>query len=194
MTVIAFVGKPRTGKTLGMTFTAYGDYNKGYEIFSNYELMFKHKAMSVEQMLNIPFEDVERNAKTLCIQEADKVFDSRRSMRNENVLLSSLTGQSGKRNLNIYYDTQFWNRIDGSLRAVTEFVVSTSCYIDSITKEPLAFEQVWEDMFDGSEKKIVLPAFLLSPFYKMYNNYEATRPLTQSRKMREIIGEKEDVK
>lgn len=189
MTVIAFVGKPRTGKTLGMTFKAYEDYSNGYEIFSNYQLMFTHTKMDVYKMLDIPFEDVDRHPKTLCIQEADKIFDSRRSMRSENVLLSSLTGQSGKRNLNIYYDTQFWYRIDKALRDVTEYIVSTSAMVDSRTKIPIAFTQEWIDTYDMSSRIITIPAFLLKPYYSMYNSYEATRPLTNSKKMTDITGE-----
>lgn len=188
MTVIAFVGKPRTGKTLHMTVMAYGDYAKGYSIFSNYQLNFPHKRLSVNQMLQIPFDDVERNPKTLCIQEADKVFDSRRSMRNENVLLSSLTGQSGKRNLNIYYDTQFWNRIDMSLRDVTEFVCVSSVFVDNKNNNPVCFEYTMIDMYDMSEKKYRIPAVIMQPYYNMYDSYQTTKPLTGNSKIADIIG------
>lgn len=180
MTVIAFVGKPRTGKTLGMTQYAYTNYRNGYQTFSNYKLNFPSKMLTVPEMLQIPFDDVEQNPKTLCIQEADKIFDSRRSMKEENRLLSSLTGQSGKRNLDILYDTQFFSRIDSSLRRVTEYVVSCMAYIDGRTKKPLAFEYQWEDMNDFYNiKKVVIPASLLEPYYGMYNTYETTRPLTK---------------
>ena len=184
MTVIAFVGKPRTGKTLGMTQYAYTNYIKGHAIFANYSLQFPSKTLTVAQMLQIPFDDVDRNPKTLCIQEVDKIFDSRRSARSENVFLSSLAGQSGKRNLDILYDTQFFMRVDSSLRRVTEYVVVCSCYIDSATKNPIAFEYEWEDMFDGKIKKIIIPAPILQPFYQMYDSYEATRPLTKDSKQK----------
>lgn len=179
MTVIAFVGKPRTGKTLGMTQYAYTNYIKGHTIFANYKLGFPSKRLSIEEMLQIPFNDVDRNPKTLCIQEVDKIFDSRRAMTEANKNLSSLTGQSGKRNLDILYDTQFFSRVERSLRQVTEYVVLCSCYIDSATKNPIAFEYEWEDMFDGRVKKIVIPAPILEPFYNLYDSYEATRPVTK---------------
>ena len=179
MTVIAFVGKPRTGKTLGMTQLAYTNYRNGHEILANYKLNFPSKSMTVSQMLQIPFDDVDRHPKTLCIQEADKIFDSRRSMKEENRLLSGLTGQSGKRNLNILYDTQFFTRIDSSLRYVTEYVVSCSCFIDDRTKEPIAFQYTYEDMYDGRIRKALIPANLLQPFYSMYDTYEATKSLSR---------------
>src|SRR6185503_2543947 len=134
MTVIPFVGKHRTGKTLHMTIMAYNDYKNGYQIFSNYKLMFPHQYLTVYEMLRITMTDNDRNNKTLCIQEADKIFDSRSAMRGQNKLLTSLTGQSGKRNLNIYYDGQFWNRFDSGLRYVTEYVCSCSVLIDNRTK------------------------------------------------------------
>lgn len=179
MTVVAFVGKPRTGKTLGMTQLAYTNYCKGYSIFANYTLNFPYKKLTVQEMLDLTLVDVEQGSKTLCIQEADKIFDSRRSAKEENRLLSSLTGQSGKRNLDIFYDTQFISRIDSSLRYVTEYVVSCSCYVDQ-NKTPLAFVYQWEDMFDGRISKITLPAPLFKPFYSMYDSFEATRPLPRS--------------
>lgn len=177
MTVIAFVGKPRTGKTLGMTQAGYTNYRSGHEILANYKLNFPSRIMTVSQMLQIPFDDVDLHPKTLLIQEADKIFDSRRSMKEENRLLSGLTGQSGKRNLNIFYDTQFFNRIDSSLRYVTEYVVSCSCFIDDKTKQPIAFQYQYEDMFDGRIRKALIPAILLQPFYSMYNTHEVTKNL-----------------
>lgn len=191
MTVIAFVGKPRTGKTLHMTIMAYSDYTNGHKIYSNYHLSFPHTRMTVNEMLQIPFDDVEREPKTLCIQEADKVFDSRRSMRNENVLLSSLTGQSGKRNLNIYYDTQFWNRIDMSLRDVTEHLITSTVYVDGMTKIPICFEYTAIDLYDMSSKTYKIPAIVMEPFYKMYDSYQTTKPITKASKMQEIVGDED---
>lgn len=190
MTVIAFVGKPRTGKTLFMTFHGYNNFIHKHKIYANYKLNFKYTSMSPYDMLKIPFTDVDREPKTLMIQEADKWFDSHRSMRNENTLLSSLTGQSGKRNLDIMFDTQFWNRIDSSLRDVTEYIYHSTAFIDDSTKKPLAFQYQIEDMYDGSFRRLpLIPAPILEPFYDMYNSYEATIPLTSGKNMQVISGE-----
>lgn len=194
MTVIAFVGKPRTGKTLHMTFMAYDALKQGHKIFANYKLMFPYTQVDQYDMLRIPFDDVDREPKTLCIQEADKIFDSHRSMKNENTLLSSLTGQAGKRNLNIYYDTQFWNRIDGSLRYVTEYICSCSCIINTLDKTPVAFEYTMIDTYDESmTKHYVIPASILRPYYSMYNSYETTKPLVGGKSMQEISGQEEEI-
>lgn len=187
MTVIAFVGKPRTGKTLTMTTFGYEDYKlRQHEIFANYWVKFsQHPKMDVYDMLNIPFTDLQRNPKTLLIQEADKIFDSWLRTE-ENRLLSSLTGQSGKRNLNIYYDTQFYTRIQKALRAVTDLKIEMSSYIDKHTKNPIAFEysiqeQIDFDVFHETHHFIlpinsIIHGMAISDYFKQYDSYEVTQP------------------
>lgn len=190
MTVICWDGMPRTGKTLNMIWYAYNNQlNKQMETICNLLLGWEHKRMDVYDMLKIPFDDVERNPKQLIIQEADKWFDSWLK-NNENRLLSSLTGQSGKRNLDILYDTQFYSRIQKSLRKVTDYKVICSCYIDQY-KRPLAFEIQWTqqaefDVFIPISTPKIIPAPLMRPFYSMYNSYESTKPLVESRTIDDI--------
>jgi len=189
MTGIAFIGPPRSGKTLFMTFHAYNDYINGHAIFSNYKLMFPHTLMSPYDMLKIPFDDVDRNPKTLCIQEASKWFDTRRSLRNENVLLSSLTGQAGKRNLSLYFDDQYFERIDRELRRSAEFVYHCRCHSVKIGRieTPLAFEYIRENMYTGEYNKLTpIPATLLAPYFDMYDSYQATIPMTVGKSMKEL--------
>lgn len=187
MTVIQFEGLPRTGKTLFMTFHGHTDFLNGYEIFSNYKLMFDHSMLSPYDMLKIPFDDVDRHPKTLMIQEVDKWFDSRRSMRNENVYLSSLTGQSGKRNLNIYVDTQYPRRVDTAIRDIIEYKYHAMVYIDSRTKEPLAFKYTMTDADDNILRELPpIPAIYLKPYYDMYDSYEATQPIVIGKSKKEL--------
>lgn len=183
----AFVGQPRCGKTLLMTWFLHGDYTANYEIFVNYKLMFPAKMMSPYDMLRIPFTDVDRHPKTLAIQEMDKWFDSRRSMRNENVLLSSLTGQSGKRNLNIYGDTQFWYRTDSVMRDIFEVIFHVEKPTLDQYKLPIAFNFWTENMGTGecSDLKSI-PSPLLKPYYSMYDSYDPTIPLIQTKSMKQL--------
>jgi len=187
MTSIAFVGPPRTGKTLFMTFHGYMNQQAGHEIFANYKLSFPHTLMSPYDMLKIPFNDVDRHPKTLLISEASKWFEARRSMRNENVLLSSLTGQAGKRNLDIFIDDQYFERIERELRRSMEYIYHCMVYVDSKTKIPLAFEYHREDMYSGQYFKLpIIPATVLEPFYSMYDTYAPTIPMTVGKTMKEL--------
>lgn len=197
MTCIAIDGKPRTGKTLIMTKLGHDDFLNGFQIFGNYKLFFKYEHMSPYDMLAIPFNDVERNPKTLMIQEADKIFNSKRSMRAENVLLGGLTGQSGKRNLNIYYDTQFPYRVDVDLRDIVEFRIQTYMPIVDMNKNPLAFRySIYETTSYGFDypvhiRDFILPASIMQMYYDMYDSYDATAPLVSDKeKMKEAITPK----
>lgn len=192
MTVIALTSPPRSGKGIHLTMLLHDDYKHGHEIFANYTLYFPYTNMKTNNMLRIPFRDVDRHNKSLGIQEADKVFDSRRSYRSENVLLSSLTGQAGKRNLNIYWDSQFASRVDKSLRDVTEFRIYSLAYYNQ-RKELLAVKYTFCECYTGgfdypipiSTYTITQPA--LSWYYKLYDSYEATEPTTKDQSMADII-------
>lgn len=187
MTIIGFIGKPRTGKTLLMVFMAYTNFINGHEIMANFTLKepFKYTRMSPYDMLKIPYTVLDREKKTLLIQEADKWFNARRSMRNENTLLGGLTGQSGKRNMNIYWDTQFPHLVDNQLRLITDIVFHANIIVDNQTDKPLAFEYHREDI-DGITKLAPIPAILMEPYYSMYDSYDPTSPMIQTKTMNEI--------
>ena len=109
------------------------------------------------------------------MQEASKWFDARRSGRRENVLLSSFTGQSGKRDIDIYYDDQFITRIDRGLRDITDFSFVSNCIRDG-DKKPVVFEY---EMYAGyfsipMNRTIRIPAFEMEKYYEMYNTRQAT--------------------
>lgn len=182
--IVGFIGLPRTGKTLLMIYFAFLDFINGSEIMANLLLKspFKYTRMNPYDMLKIPFDVMDREKKTLLIQEADKWFNARRSMRNENVLLGGLTGQSGKRNLNIYWDTQFPHLVDNQLREVTDVVFHAS--VLRVNGEPVSFQYTKEDRFDTRD--IIIPAELLKPYYDMYDSYDTTPPLTETKSMKEI--------
>jgi hypothetical protein len=185
--IIGFIGAPRTGKTLFMVYHAYQTFIDGAEILSNVTLKepFIYQKMTPYEMLNIPFTNMDREKKTLLIQEADKWFNARRSMRAENTLLGALTGQSGKRNLSIFWDTQFPHLVDNQLRMITDMVYHCESYIDSRTREPLAFQYTKETPQEEIKLPII-PVTLLEPFFKMYDSYEPTIPLTNSKSMKEL--------
>src|SRR5574339_956701 len=108
MTSVIWEGRPRTGKTLGMVIYAYANHLKGYETYTNFKCSFADKRVKdIYDVLDIVFSDVERSPKQILLQEIDKWFDS--WLKGEEMrLVSSFAGQSGKRNLEILGDTQYW--------------------------------------------------------------------------------------
>jgi hypothetical protein len=182
MTIVFFSGPPRIGKTLALTFIGYYDRKKGRKIYANYPVYYEHYHLPTpESILDFGFKDMDISPKTFLIQEADKWFDSRASWREENRILTSFTGQSGKRNIDIYYDSQFPTRIDKGLRDVTNFKVDCDVLRDD-NENPIIFIQYWNDVWHPHKSfERRYPWFIMEPFYKLYKTVEPTMPLLEDR-------------
>jgi hypothetical protein len=159
----------------------YFDHLAGRKIFSNYTLGFPHTRYEIEDLLSISNMEMEISPKTVLMQEASKWFDSRRSGRRENVLLSSFSGQSGKRDIDIYYDDQFLTRIDRGLRDITDYSFITNC-VYTPDKKPLMFEY---EKYGGYfvyplNRTLRFPAQYMEQFYDLYNTREPTTPLIKN--------------
>lgn len=196
MTVILFDGKPRTGKGVGMCIWAndwriqrlrQGLKVEDFDIMANYNLKFATKPkMDIYDILNVPLTDVERKPKLILIQEADKQFDS--WVKNEDMrMLSSFAGQSGKRNIDIYMDTQFYTRLQKVLRKIIDYKIVTASYVYANTKEPIAFEYTIGESLGNDEFGVIAPPLTLPvnvvvhglqvrDYYHLYDSYEVTQP------------------
>lgn len=189
--IIGVIGKPRMGKTLFLTMMAYFDLignnpilamkNRFMsqikrKIFSNYALSFDFTSYDMNDLLSIKHMSMDIEPKTFLMQEAGKWFDSRNSMAQENKDLINFTGQSGKRESNLYYDDQFITRIDRGLRDVTEYTYVANCLRNPLSGEPILFEyEEYTGYFlHPTNHTIKLPAFWMSQFYTMYNTRQAT--------------------
>lgn len=196
MTVTLFDGKPRTGKGVGGCIWAYdwliNQLKMGYkreqvEIFSNYKLTFADKNnMDVYDVLEIPLKDVDRHPKLICLQEVDKIFDS--WVKNEDMrMLSSFAGQSGKRNIDIQMDSQFYSRIQKVLRKIIDYKIVTASFVNARTKRPLAFEYTIGESLGNDEFGVIAPPITLPTntiihgkmidpdYFNMYDSYEVTQ-------------------
>lgn len=129
---------------------------------------------------------MERQPKTVMIHEADKWFDSRKSGRNENVLLSSFAGQAGKRNLDVYFDCQFLGRVDKYLREIPDFIIEAYEKEVDGNDNPTLFHYNWVDCYHNTSGSFSISAELLEPFYKIYDSFEANEPLMMGKSMEDI--------
>lgn len=164
---------------------AFHDFQHGRKIYANYEMLppIEFTRYDIYDMLNIANMEMDISPKTLLIQEASKWFDSRRSSSKENVALTSLTGQSGKREIDILYDDQFASRIDKGLRDITDQTIVCHCERMQDGKTPFYFQYL---LFDGfptehyfryTGKQYMLPASFMQQFYSFYNTREPTKAL-----------------
>lgn len=200
--IIGVIGKPRMGKTLFLTMLGYLDlmaksilenatvqsldkiflrilgYNEfsmPRKIFANYAIAYDYTGYNLDDVLSIKHMKMDISAKTFLMQEAGKWFDSRNSMSPENRDLINFTGQSGKRETNLYYDDQFITRIDRGLRDVTEKTYVANC-VRNPSGEPILFEY---EEYGGyflypTNRTLKFPAFWMQQFYEMYDTRQAT--------------------
>jgi hypothetical protein len=161
------------------------DHLAGRKIYSNYPLGFPHERYTIDDLLSISTMEMEMSPKTVLIQESSKWFDARRSGRNENVLLSSFTGQSGKRDIDIYYDDQFITRIDRGLRDITDYSFLANCIRadpnDSQSK-PIIFEyeKYYGYFVSPTGRTLRFPSSYMEQFYDLYNTRAPTAPLIKN--------------
>ena len=189
--IIGVIGKPRMGKTLFLTMMGYFDFigdnlilamksrfmsKIKRKIYANYPLSFQYEAFTMNDILSIKNLEMDIEPKTFLMQEAGKWFDSRNSMSDANKDLINFTGQSGKREANLYYDDQFITRIDRGLRDVTEYSYVANCTRNPLTGEPILFEyEEYAGYFLApTNHTIKLPAFYMKQFFDMYNTRFAT--------------------
>lgn len=189
--IIGVIGKPRMGKTLFLTMLGYfdsignnpvlamikqfGDKSRR-RIYANYALSFDYQAYTIDELLSMAFAKMDIEPKTILMQEAGKWFDSRNSMSTDNKELINITGQSGKREINWYYDDQFITRIDRGLRDVTDKSYVANLIRNPVNGEPLIFEyEEYGGYFQyPTNKTIKLPAFWMAKFYDKYDTRQPT--------------------
>lgn len=198
--IIGVIGKPRQGKTLFITLLlwldshitdvlgggdsldklfarilGYSEYSIIRRVYANYPLGWDYTPYDLDDVLSIKHMKMDINPKSFGMQEAGKWFDSRNSMSPENRDLINFTGQSGKRETNLYYDDQFITRIDKGLRDVTE-----KSYIANCTKRPDGTPVLFEyEEYGGyfqypTGRTLKFPAFWMSKFYNLYDTRHST--------------------
>lgn len=173
--IIGVIGKPRQGKTLFLTMMGYFDMLESRRIYANYALLYKFTGYSMDDILSIKHMKMDIEPKTFLMQEAGKWFDSRNSMSPENRDLINFTGQSGKRETNLYYDDQFITRIDRGLRDVTDKSYIANC-VRKPDGTPILFEyEEYGGYFQyPTNRTLKFPAFYMEQFYNMYDTRQAT--------------------
>lgn len=162
----------------------YLDFLAKRKIYANYPIYFPHIHLDINDMLSLVDMEMDISPKTVLIQEASKWFDSRSSMRKENKMLSSFTGQSGKREMDIYYDDQFANRIDSGLRDITDYsFIAERLPIHPQPAIMYRYHQ-YAGYFDFDlNRSIPFPAYYMQQYYSMYATREPTTSLERLKQL-----------
>jgi len=119
--ITIYLGRRGSGKTTTMIKDAYIEYVRGRRVISNMESVSFAEFMTNEQIKQISKNSDIENA-VLLIDEMQIFFDSRRSMKGENINFSYFVQQIRKRNVDILGTTQFSNAVEKRVRDHTDFV------------------------------------------------------------------------
>lgn len=119
--IILYLGARGSGKTLSMVKDAYIEYKRGRRVITNMEDVSFGEHLSNDEIKKLTKESDLYDA-VLLIDEAQIFFDSRRSMKKENLNFSYFVLQTRKRNIDIYFTTQFSNTIDRRIRDNIDYV------------------------------------------------------------------------
>lgn len=117
--LVFIVGKLGSGKTLLSSIFAY--YSKK-EIYSNFTLQNMNKPIH-KFNLNLLFSEELQNA-SIFIDEAYTILESRRSLSNDNIIMSNMYFQSRKRDIDFYLGVQLAKSIDVRFRDLADLVIA----------------------------------------------------------------------
>ena len=113
--IVLYKGARGRGKTLTMVKDALQYQNEGWTVFSNMEGMKIGTFISVDDIQKIDKgSDIKRCV--LVIDEIQSLFDSRRSMKKQNLDFSYFIQQIRKRGIILLCTTQYTNTVDLRLR------------------------------------------------------------------------------
>lgn len=124
---IIFEGKQRKGKTLSGVIWALDAYQQGRNIFSNIQLGFPHSPIEFSE---IKLEDGASKYWNgfVLVDEWNFFFDSRKSMRKENVEHSSFLLQQKKQGCTIAGTTHDLMSLDVRLRENFDYLITPEVY------------------------------------------------------------------
>lgn len=170
--VVLYKGRRGSGKTLTMTKDGYIYKKNGFRVLSNYKTTFS-ELIEEDEILNLDKNSGLHDC-VIMMDEIQIFFDSRRSMRKQNVDFSNFIQQIRKRNITLLGATQYSNTIDLRLRQHTdiianpnfikEFNVCEVIYIDMTSME--------ETINQIQEPRTIRIVYDPKPIFKMFNTAE----------------------
>lgn len=148
--IVLYKGRRGAGKSLTMVKDGYQYYLNGYRVLANFQCTFA-EYISNEDLVKLNKEsDIDKCV--IMLDELQIFFDSRRSMRNQNMNFSYFVAQIRKRGVILLCATQYTNTVDLRLRQhldiiampkyIEEFKLCEVTYIDLTS-----LEDNWDNTF-----------------------------------------------
>ena len=116
MVISIFLGNQNSGKTLSMTYFCKLYKQKGYEIFSNYNLNFEHKKLTKDLIEEYTKSRQQFKKTVFAIDEIYLFFDSRSSASKSNKIFSYFVTQTSKNDVVLLGTAQYFNTVEKRFR------------------------------------------------------------------------------
>ena len=170
--IVLYTGRRGSGKTLTMIKDAWQLYNSGYEIYSNINIGFDHTFIDGMDAIQIDKNSDLKDC-VLLIDELQVLFDSRKSMKKENVNFSNFLQQIRKRNIILLCTTQFAGTVDLRLRQHVD-IIARPRYLEKYRVCEVLYldATAYEDTSATMESMTRLVVYDPEPIFKMYNTLE----------------------
>lgn len=191
--ILGFLGQPRSGKTLLMTWWLKRFFDAGYTVVSNYSLSFEHRPFQIEVVeKTISDEGFQKQWKNLreyynaerliiAIDEITSLMDSRAAMKKENLLLGYLLMQAGKTKTNVIWTAQLPHSVDKRLRDLTEFITFAE-KAKNEAGQTVGFSYRQIDMYHMTSRQWFLSEEEARKIYGLYDTEEPIRQQTLKKK------------
>ena len=159
-----------SGKTLSLCRQVYREYKKGKKVISNMHFNFPYTPLTIEMLLEYDREDTDLQDCVLVIDEAHIYLDSRTSVSKKNRIISMFLVQTRKKNVHLYYTTQYFDQVDKRLRQNSDVV--TRCrtipykQVGKVLIKITYNTMMIKEEFGYRTKKTF---FISNPFYNMYD-------------------------
>lgn len=172
--ILGFVGDMGSGKTLSMVRFAYSLYTKGYQVYSNMKLNFPFQYFSLQDILSYAENEQNFINTVFLVDEAHIFMDSRGSMTKRNLILSYFVLQTRKRNVWLFFTTQYYHQIDKRLRASSNAIVECSSKV--LDDSRMFILNTFNIM---KSHKVVTKsfAFLGNKYFGLYDTNEVVKPV-----------------
>lgn len=121
-----FLGTQNSGKTLAMTYYAKEYFKKGYKIYSNYNLKFKHEKLKISDIIDYVKERKQFNKAIFLIDEIYLFLDSRNFGSKKQKIMSYLLLQTSKRDIHLFGTAQMFNTVEKRFRENCNFMAFCS--------------------------------------------------------------------
>lgn len=169
--IVGIIGDRGSGKTLYMVKEALTNYKRKRQVIANFHLVNfpKIKGCKKPELLDMSFiTDFKKQLHNICllIDEIYIYIDSRNSASKQNRIWSYFFNQTRKRDVDLYYSTQFFHQVDKRLRSNTELFIFPSI----IKVDGVMYIKIKVCKRNG--KVIKLFAFKGNDYFKYYDTDE----------------------